>query len=127
MDIVKLDSFSHIYTVDCFEKEFKKATKETITSNPPYPKFQKILIGKLEVLDREGKDAIIYKAFEKLSQSDPPLYSIRFLKNEKNLRVLYTFADNDNIILLTVFQEKSSSDYERNQKLAQKRWKELNR
>jgi phage-related protein len=48
------------------------------------------------------------------------------LKKEKNLRVIYAISEDEDIILLTVFCEKSSNDYERYIKVAKKRWKFLN-
>lgn len=61
--------------------------------------------------------------FEKLTGFDK-LYSIRHPESRKNVRVLYTIED-DTIILLTAFLEKSAGDYQRAIETAQKRLKWL--
>ena len=53
----------------------------------------------------------MFPQFEKLSGVDN-LYSIRHPETLKNVRVLYTITDDSYVILLLVFLEKSSSDYQ---------------
>ena len=50
MDIVKNNMCSQISEVDCFQKEFKEMSDEKFVFEPPYPRYQKWLIGKLRVL-----------------------------------------------------------------------------
>lgn len=77
----------------------------------------------LAVLEQEKERAIDLQQFEKLSGVER-LYSIRHPESRKNVRVIYTIEE-DAIILLTAFLEKSSGDYQRAINTAQKRLKWL--
>lgn len=127
MEILKNSMFSQIYEVDCFQKEFVEMTKERLAVQPPFPRYQKWLIGKLYVLDELKEDAIKLRDFEYLEGTMPKLYAIRYPKSKLNPRVIYACLDEGEILLLTVFKEKNSSDYNRHIKLAQRRMKELQR
>ena len=81
------------------------------------------LIADLAVLEQEKDRAIVLPQFEMLTGFDK-LYSIRHPESRKNVRVLYTIED-DTIILLTAFLEKSAGDYQRAIETAQKRLKWL--
>ena len=108
MNVYKLDKFEHIYAVDCFEKEFSKMTSERLVDEPPYPRFQKWLISKLNVLDKMGKNAIALEGFEDLGLYDPKLFSIRFPHSKLNPRVIYACFMDTEIILLTAFKEENA-------------------
>ncbi|HHU72180.1 MAG TPA: hypothetical protein GXZ21_09130 [Clostridiales bacterium] len=125
MDIVKNSMFSKIYEVDCFQKEFKKMTKEKLAIKPPYPRYQKWLIASLTILEEYGKDAINLENFEQLESVKPSIYSIRYPKSKLNPRVLYVYLENGDILLLTAFKEERKSDYTRNIKMVKKRLKAL--
>lgn len=127
MDIVKNNMFSQIYEVDCFQKEFKEMSDEKFVFEPPYPRYQKWLIGKLRVLEEFKEEAIKLRDFEYLEGTSPKLYSIRYPKSKLNPRVIYAYLDEGEILLLTAFKEKNSSDYDRHIKLAQRRIKVLER
>ena len=126
MNVYKLDKFEHIYTVDCFEKEFSKMTSERLVDEPPYPRFQKWLISKLNVLDKMGKNAIALEGFEDLGSYDPKLFSIRFPHSKLNPRVIYACFMDTEIILLTAFKEENAKgDYLKAMRKASKRYKTL--
>ena len=126
MNVYKLDKFEHIYAVDCFEKEFSKMTSERLVDEPPYPRFQKWLISKLNVLDKMGKNAIALEGFEDLGLYDPKLFSIRFPHSKLNPRVIYACFMDTEIILLTAFKEENAKgDYLKAMRKASKRYKTL--
>lgn len=126
MNVYKLDKFEHIYAVDCFEKEFSKMTSERLVDEPPYPRFQKWLISKLNVLDKMGKNAIALEGFEDLGSYDPKLFSIRFPHSKLNPRVIYACFMDTEIILLTAFKEENAKgDYLKAMRKASKRYKTL--
>ena len=126
MNVYKLDKFEHIYAVDCFEKEFSKMTSERLADEPPYPRFQKWLISKLNVLDKMGKNAIALEGFEDLGSYDPKLFSIRFPHSKLNPRGIYACFMDTEIILLTAFKEENAKgDYLKAMRKASKRYKTL--
>ena len=126
MNVYKLDKFEHIYAVDCFEKEFSKMTSERLADEPPYSRFQKWLISKLNVLDKMGKNAIALEGFEDLGSYDPKLFSIRFPHSKLNPRVIYACFMDTEIILLTAFKEENAKgDYLKAMRKASKRYKTL--
>lgn len=117
--------FSKVYEVDCFQKEFKNVTKEKIVESPPYPRYQKWLIGALAILEESGRKALVLEKFEQLENVTPDLFSIRYPKSKLNIRVIYVYLEDDDILLLDVFRETSKSDYARHIKLAKNRLKAL--
>lgn len=125
MKLVKNALFDNVYEVDCFEKEFRKTTDERLKPQEPYGRYQRWLIRSLARLEEMGREALNLQEFECLSDTSPKIYSIRYANSKKNPRVLYAYFEKDTIILLGAFQENNDSDYERNIKIAQKRWKEL--
>lgn len=127
MNLYKFDKFEHIYGVDRFEKEFSKMVDERLKDSPPYPRFQKWLIGRLNILDRMGKNAIKLEGFEKLDSDNPELFSIRFPHSKLNPRVIYACIEGDDIILLTAFKEENAKgDYRNAMKRAKSRYIQLN-
>lgn len=126
MEINKLAKFDHIYEVDCFQKEFVKMTREKLTNTPPYPRYQKWLIGKLSLLDKHGKQAFKLRDFEKLDSENPELFSIRYPHSKLNPRVIYACFQDRDIILLTAFKEENAgADYSKAMKKARRRYQEL--
>lgn len=125
MKLLRNALFPNVYEVDCFQKEFLKMTEEQPSAQPPYPRYQKWLIQKLEVLSKYGKEAVKLEGFEKLNSSTYDLYSIRYPRSKQNPRVIYIYCEDDKILLLTAFKEKSSSDYTRAMKRAINRLKVL--
>lgn len=118
--------FSKVYEVDCFQKEFHDMANEKLVLTPPFPRYQHWLIKSLTILEEYGSSAIKFKNFEKLEDIEPKLYSIRYPKSKLNPRVLFYCINNDEILLLVAFKEKSKSDYVKNTKLAISRLKNLN-
>lgn len=121
MQIVKNKLFKNIYEIENFEKEFLEITNEKFYFTPPFPRYQKWLIGCLAILDEYNKKAIQFTKFEQLKNTAPNLFSIRYPKSKLNPRVLYGFLDNNKIILLAAFKEKSKKDYSKNLIIAQNR------
>lgn len=126
MDIVQNLMFSSVYEVDCFQKEFRSMTNEKLSFNPPFPRYQKWLVRSLAVLEEYGVEAVRLQNFEQLENVTPKLFSIRYPKSKLNPRVLYTYLEDGEILLLAAFKEKSKKDYDRNVKLALSRLKMLN-
>lgn len=125
MQLVRNRIFPKVYEVDSFQKEFMSIIDEKFVWSPPFPRYQRWLIGSLRILESLGKEAIKYKNFEQLDNTNPKLYSIRYPKSKLNPRVLFVYWEPDKIILLAAFKEKRKSDYARNIKLAKERIKQL--
>lgn len=126
MEIRKIKSFSKIYEVDVFQKEFLQAVGEHPANREPFPRYQKWLIAKLRVLEERGASAISLRDFECVTKGkEPKIYSIRYPRSQKNPRVLYVFIEGDLILLLGAFLEKDRSDYSKNIEKAEKRLKIL--
>lgn len=111
------------YALSCVKEEFQKAVNEKWRQSPPWERYQKKLIGNLAILEDYKEQAITLVQFEKLTGVDN-LYSIRYPKAKKNIRVIYTIYG-DSIILLKAFLEKSDSDYQRAIKISKERLKQL--
>ena len=123
LEQLRIEELEEIYAISSVKKEFRKAVDEAWRENAPWQRYQKKLIADLAVLEQEKDRAIDLPQFEKLTGFDK-LYSIRHPESRKNVRVLYTIED-DTIILLTAFLEKSAGDYQRAIETAQKRLKWL--
>lgn len=124
MDRVKNERFKNIYEVDVFNKEFKKITGETKNDQ----RYHKWLYRQLKILEDLGMKALMLDSFEPLSNTDPKLYSIRYNKSPLNPRVIYIYANGDEIYLLAAFKEsskKSNSDYNKAIEIAHERLKYL--
>ncbi len=126
MELVKIDieGIYDTYSLTVALKEFQKAVDEVWRLAPPWKRYQKKLIQNLAVLCEEKEKAIDLQQFEKL-QGEEFLFSIRYPNAQKNIRVIYTITEDENIILLTAFLEKNTSDYEKGIKRAKNRLKEL--
>lgn len=124
MEVIQLSKFNRIYMLDVVKKEFEKICSELWKKDPPYLKYQDRLIGDLMILDKEGKSAVKLANFEKLVNTNCDLYSINHKHKDKNMRYLYAFYE-ENIILLTAFNEKDKSDYDKGIKRAKARYKWL--
>ena len=125
MELIKLISYSRIYSVDCFQKEFSDAVSEIWRRKEPFLRYQKKLMQDLAVLDDQGEKAIRLPQFEQLSDTKYRMYSIRHPKTKKNVRVIYVIEDGA-IVLLTAFLEKNDSDYPNGISRAEKRYGLLN-
>ncbi len=119
MEFEKIEGFSRIYQVDCFEKEFVKATSEKGLNG----RYHKWLRRSLFILDDMGKKALNTESFEKLSVDSVDLYAIRYPHSKKNPRVIYVYAEENAIYILHAFKESSSKDYDAATKIAKNRAK----
>ncbi len=104
----KFEKLNNIYYVESFIDNFNNVTAEKL-GVPPDGRYEKWLRRSLIHLDELGAKAINLPNFEKLKNSE--LYSMRYPNSKINPRVLY-YISGCNIILLYVFKEKSSSDYD---------------
>ena len=121
MELIKTEGFENIYQVDQFEKEFKKIAKKGT-------RYYEWLFAKLSVLEKMGMEALKLESFEPLPSTNPKLYSIRYPHSPLNPRVIYIYANGNEIHLLTAFKEnskKTNSDYESAIKIAHERLKYL--
>ena len=123
MKLVKIDinKLEDIYSLDCFEKEFRKAIGEIWKQNPPFLRYQKKLLIDLSVLDDQKENAVKLPEFERLTD-EIGLFSIRHPHSNINMRVIYTIEEGF-VILITVFIEKNRSDYNKAIKISRKRRK----
>lgn len=119
LEKICIAGIDNTYAISNVQKEFRKAANEPWKEKSPWKRYQQKLIEDLAVLEQEKERAINLQQFEKLTGVDR-LYSIRHPESKKNVRVIYTIHE-DAIILLTVFLEKSSRDYQRAINTAQKR------
>lgn len=118
MDVVHLDDFNRIKCLDVFEDELNKLFSKSI---PEKKKYLKFLYAELHKIDNR-KETI--QREEPINYKDITLYSIR-KRAQKNTRVLYFYMKDDNIILLTAFDEKNKSDYDNANERAYRRLKNL--
>ena len=123
MKLVKIDinKLEDIYSLDCFEKEFRKAIGEIWKQNPPFLRYQKKLLIDLAVLDDQKENAVKLPEFERLTD-EIGLFSIRHPHSNINMRVIYTIEEGF-VILITVFIEKNRSDYNKAIKISRTRRK----
>lgn len=89
--------------------------------------FIKHFIKRLTILSQKGKDATLcgYKLFERI---DSELYSMIFLEDELNIRILYAFLPNGEPVLLMAFYERSrkrNTDYTKPKSIAMRRLVEM--
>lgn len=115
MELLRMPGHDKVYYFDCFPKEFKEATNGE-------DRYRQWLARSLYILESKGKGAIILNQFEMLSTGSVQLYSIRYPKSKLNPRVIYFYLEDDNIILVTAFKEKSNSDYKRGIRRAEERY-----
>ena len=118
MEVVHLDDFNRIKCLDVFYDELNKLFSKSI---PEKKKYLKFLYAELHKIDNR-KETI--QREEPINYKDITLYSIR-KRAQKNTRVLYFYMEDDNIILLTAFDEKNKSDYDNANERAYKRLKNL--
>lgn len=108
MNKKKFEDYNNIYAVEGFQEEFEKTLKEKNTDG----RYHKWLRRKLAVLEESGYGGLMDRDFEKLEDTDPKLYAIRYPNSKKNPRVVYAYVDYGEVILLHTFQEKSKKDYQ---------------
>ena len=77
----------------------------------------------MSVLESLGTNALKLEEFEKLSDTSPNLYSIRYPHSKKNPRVIYIYVERGVVYLLHAFKENNDSDYKNAINTAQKRAK----
>lgn len=114
-----IEGLNNTYAISNVKKEFRKAVDEPWKDKNPWKRYQQKLIADLAVLEQEMEHAVDLPQFEKLAGIDR-LYSIRHPESKKNVRVIY-IIEGHVVILLTVFLEKNSGDYQRAIELAQRR------
>lgn len=105
----KFEKLKNIYYVESFIDNFNNVTSEKL-GVPPDGRYEKWLRRSLFTLDNLGVKANGLQTFEKLKNCE--FYSMRYPKSKINPRIIYYIIGNA-IILLYVFKEKSSADYDR--------------
>jgi len=118
LEVVHLDDFNRIKCLDIFEDELNKLFSKSI---PEKKKYLKFLFAELHKIDNRRETI---QREEPINYKDITLYSIR-KRSQKNTRVLYFYMKDDNIILLTAFDEKNKSDYDNANERAYRRLKNL--
>ena len=134
LELVKFDSYNHIYGPDNFFEEFSKTVLDldidTASSSTPSAQSKQTkqyvgwLLRSLTLLNEAGVSATRLKGFEKLSGTGD-LYSVKYPHTGKNPRILYFFVQGQNVILLYSFLEKNKGDYQRAINVAEQRKKLL--
>jgi len=113
-----------------YHKQFEKELDEILKK---FPSYRKKILSKLHIiakaLEERGKNVLVEPYFEKLQESDV-LYSLRLTGKKPNIRILFVFSEDTQIVLFVhIFYEKEKSDYRRAINLAEKRakrWSEDN-
>lgn len=105
-----INQLKRVFYVNTFEKDLKK---QFAKSNAELTEYYKYLLANLTVLD-EAATPPTEGNFEKLTLDNYNIYRLKSPSKRKNVRVLYFYLENDNIILLSAFQEKNKSDYKNN-------------
>ena len=121
MNKSKFEDYTNIYAVEGFQEEFEETLNEKDTNG----RYHKWLRRKLAVLEESGYGGLTDRDFEKLEDTDPKLYAIRYPKSKKNPRVVYAYVDYGEVVLLHTFQEKSKNDYQSAIRIATNRVKLL--
>jgi len=103
-----------------FEKELRKILKK-FSGNKT--EILDSLNHNLKILERFGKKAIVEPQFELLKGSSKKIHSLRLIKGTPNLRVLFCFLNNNEVILLAIFYEKGKNDYRSAIKIAEERFR----
>jgi len=88
-------------------------------------RFFTLLIARLLYLDCMGKSAIKHKEFERVNEN---LYSMHLTGTDFNIRILYTFSNDDTPVLLLSFYERAGkrvTDYSLHLDLAKERFEEM--
>jgi hypothetical protein len=107
--IEKRVGFNRIFQADSFAEEVNNLFGKGSGEKERYLIWLRTW---LRFLDDEGLAAIDREQFEYIKGTiHPQLYAIRHPHSNINERYLYTFFKNEFVILLTVFKEKSASDY----------------
>lgn len=107
MEILRMEGYESIYELDSFQMDFEGIFKKDKGNKKRYLSW---LDRRLKLLDELGKSAAETAGFEWIEDSRH-LCAIRYPHSEKNLRVIYVYADGSNVILLSAFLEKSKKDY----------------
>lgn len=113
-----------------YHKQFEKELDEILKK---FPSYRKKILNRLQILaktlEERGKNVLAKPYFEKLQESDV-LYSLRLTGKKPNIRILFVFSEDTQIVLFVhIFYEKEKSDYRRAINLAEKRakrWSEDN-
>lgn len=126
MGIIKLTEyrgikFTHLYASNACIKELTKIIKGSSINKD----FQIWLLNRLREIDDLSLFSYLEinpKRFEKIGR----FYNITYRHTEKNIRILFSREDNGevNILLCAMDEKKTSADYKRLQRLAEKRLRE---
>lgn len=109
MNLISLNGYKKIYSIDSFWDDYKKLFGKDTHS---YQKEKETLLTNLHTLDDQPliESLKMRSRFERLSNEE--LYVIRHV-SKTNPRVVFVTSDEDgNFILLNSFLEKSREDYE---------------
>ncbi len=122
------------YPVQFFSKkifyhpEFENDLRDLIEKSGFERKFKPLFKQRLDFLEERMSKCTEKKDwFEKLKKTDD-LFAIRFNKQNKNIRIIFTFTDSSGeqiAVLLCNFEEKGKKDYTKAVELAAKRRIEL--
>lgn len=107
MEILHTEGYEAVYEIDSFKSDFNRMFKKDSGNRKRYLNW---LDRRLHLLEELGRYAVETEGFEWLEGSDV-LCCMRYPHSKRNPRIVYVYADGENIILLTAFMEKASQDY----------------
>ena len=119
---LEIEGLNDVYALSVVKKEFKKAVDEPWRDEKPWKRYQKALLQDLAILDAQKEKAIV---LNNLSLYRERKICIVYVIHTKNVRVLYTFTERLEVVLLVAFLEKSTSDYQNAMRTASSRLKWL--
>ena len=105
-----------------------KFREELVDVYIDYSNKQEIIVEKIDYYTKQllEKGPVVLAegatAFGKVKNSRR-IFEIRLIKKNPNLRILFSFLDDYQIIFLTIFYEKNKSDYDKYTDIAKKRLK----
>jgi hypothetical protein len=110
LEIQKITGFNRIYQAECFPSEFDDMFGKSTGEKRRYLRWFYVW---LSVLDVYGMSALMLEQFEHLAGTENPhLYVIRHPHSQINERYIFVYANGESSILLTVFKEQNTGDYE---------------
>ena len=109
MRLEKVSGFSRIYQAECFPNDVDAMFGKNKGERKRYMMWLYTL---LTILDQQGLQAVVLQQFEYLQNTeDPRLYSLRHPHSQINERYIYTYIDEEVVVLLTAFKEKDANYY----------------
>ncbi len=118
-----LPNLKRVFSVPQIDKELEKLFGK---SKKDLYDFIEYMLAQFQILEWADR-RLDKKPFEHLRNCNADLYRLRSPSNSKNVRILYYYREDETIVLLCAFEERSNVDYQNNIKFAISRIKEIER